>query len=305
MRRKSKNRNKAKAGTGGFFAAAKAFLLKAAVSAAILVAASAALFGYMRSSGKFPLKGVVFKGNKNLSTGDLMALLKVKTGQNMLKLSKRDLSKRLLSSPWVEKAAVRKEILNGRLVIRVNERKPFVLIRRGAVTWIADFQGRLLEPVRPGVAPFLPVIDADVRDYPDTFREAVLLARSLKDHGYFQRPIEIMASCPPEELSMRSEDEIVRIGFGDYGQKLDKLAELESEMEKRQIRASAIDLRFANRVIVTPVAEQVEKGSQAQPAAVPSQAGNPSMRPSQAGKPAPRPSADSTRETRLAWPRRG
>ncbi|MDA8172132.1 MAG: FtsQ-type POTRA domain-containing protein [Nitrospiraceae bacterium] len=271
--RKNKNRKKTKMGGPGgphFIAAGKALFLKAIISLALVVAACAALFGYMRSNGMFPLRKVVFEGNKNLSNGELLALLKVRAGQNMLELSRKDLSERLLASPWVQQAAVRKEILTGRIAVRVDERKPFVIIRRDGVMWLADIQGRLLEPMRAGVAPFLPVIDSDVKDYPDTFREAVLLARCLRDRGYFQRPIQIMAACPPEDLSMQSADEVVRVGFGDYGQKLNMLAELESEIAKRQIKASVIDLRFANRVIVTPVVAQAVKGASAQPTSVPS-----------------------------------
>ncbi|MDA8086532.1 MAG: FtsQ-type POTRA domain-containing protein [Nitrospiraceae bacterium] len=248
--RKNKNRKKG-----------RGLLLKAAIPLVLAAAVFMALRGYMRSNGMFPLKKIVFVGNRNLSSGELLALLNVKAGQNMLRMSKRDLTERLLASPWVEAAAVRKEILTGRIVARVDERKPFVIIRRDGVMWLADFQGRLLEPLRAGTVPFLPVIDADVRNYPDTFREAVLLARCLKKLGYFQRPIQIMAACPTEELSMQSGDEIIRVGFGDYGQKLNMLAELESEIAKRQIKASVVDLRFANRVIVTPVVAQVAKGA--------------------------------------------
>lgn len=121
-----------------------------------------------------------------------------------------------------------------------------------------------------GVAPppFLPIIEADLDGHYDTFKEAIIFARLLKGRGYFQTPLIINAEGPPEDLSMRLGPEkktpeeggglLVRVGFGDYEQKLEKLDELKSEIVRRGIRASAIDLRFANRVVVSPI-EEVSK----------------------------------------------
>ncbi len=245
----------------GFFAkAGKFLLLKVLLPVALVFGVSAGVFGYLKGSGLFlfPLRQVVFTGNKNLSDGELTSLLGVRVGQNMFGLSKRAMSERLLASPWVKMAAVRKNVLSGRIAVRVEERRPFVIIQRDGMMWLASRSGRLLEPVKTGSAPFLPVVVADVKDYPDTFRESILLARCLKNRGYFSQPITIKADVPPEDLSMQDGNVTVFVGFGGYNQKLDKLAELEGAIQKRGINASSIDLRFANRVIVTPVTETVK-----------------------------------------------
>nr|MDA8387300.1 FtsQ-type POTRA domain-containing protein [Nitrospiraceae bacterium] len=254
-RRKGRNRKKTKtAGRPG----GRAFFLKMALAAALLIALFMALSAYAGSTGMFPLRKVVFEGNKTLSSGELLALLRVRAGQNMLEMSKKDLSERLLSCPWVKTAAVRKEIFTGRIVVRVSERKPFVLIKRNGTLWLSDVRGRLLEPLRSGTAPFLPVIDADVKDYPETFTQAMLLARRLRDRGYFQDAVLISAACPPEDLAVQEGGQvggvdkdggsdkdaeggkeaggvIIRFGAGDYRRKLDELAALEPEIAKRKI----------------------------------------------------------------------
>jgi cell division septal protein FtsQ len=241
-----------------FGSVGKFLLLKILLPVIVVFAVAAAGYGYLKGSGLFPLKKVVFTGNKNLTDGELTALLGVHTGQNMLGLSKRELSERLLASPWIKMVAVRKEVLSGRIAVCVEERKPFVIIERAGTMWLASRSGRLLDPVKAGSVPFLPVVVADVKNYPDTFRESILLARRLKDHGYFARPVTIRADVPPEDLSMQAGGVAVLVGYGGYDQKLDKLAELEGEIQKRNINASSIDLRFANRVIVTPVVETVK-----------------------------------------------
>lgn len=251
-------RGKEKKRKNVFASALRSLLLKFILPAALVFAVAAGGFGYLRGSGLFPLKKVVFTGNKNLTDKDLIALLGVHAGQNMFGLSKRALTERLLASPWVKIVAVRKEVLSGRIVVRVEEREPFVIIERDGVMWLASRSGRLLEPVKAGTVPFLPVIVADVVNYPETFRESILLARLLKDRGYFARQISIRADVPPENLCLQAGNVVVLVGYGDYAQKLDKLAELESEIRKRNISASSIDLRFANRVIVTPVVETVK-----------------------------------------------
>ena len=253
-------RGKEKKGKKAFFASAgKSLLFKFLLPAAVLLALTSGVFGYMKKSGFFPLKEIAISGNRNLSKKELTALLGVHMGQNMFGISKRSLSERLFSSPWVKAAAVRKELLSGRIVVSIEERKPFVIIKRDGAMWLASRSGRLLEAVNAGTVPFLPVVIADVLHYPDTFRESIILARLLKDRGYFSRPVTIRADVPTENLAMEAGNVIVLVGYGDYEQKLDKLSELESEIQRRNINASSIDLRFANRVIVTPVTETVLK----------------------------------------------
>lgn len=245
-KRRGKNRKKTGAGP---VRAALPWIMLFLLSSALFTA----LWYYAGSAGMFPLKEVVFTGNKAMSNGELLSRLGVRPGQNMLAISKNELEKRLLSCPWVKAAAVRKEILTGRIAVRVDERKPFVLIRRDGAMWLSDRSGGTLEELKAGTTPFLPVIDADAGRYPETFRQAMLLAGCLKDRGYFEDVVQISALCPPEELSVREPGgEIIRFGAGNFGRKLDELGALSAEIAKKGIGAGVIDLRFANKVIVDP-----------------------------------------------------
>lgn len=250
--RGAKKRKKSPAGEGRRLSPGT---LKALSLALVVALAGSALWYEARKNNFFPLKQIVITGNKNLSSRRIISVLGVKTGANMLDLSKKQLAWTLSQEPWVKRVSLRNEVLNGRLYIKVKEREPFVLIQRDGGVWIADVQGRLLEELAPGASKILPVIYADVKNYRETFKEAILFARRLKDKGYFSQPIAINASCPPEDLSMELNGMDVKVGYGNYRRKLDKLEELQSEVERRGIHASSMDLRFANRVIVSPVAE--------------------------------------------------
>jgi cell division septal protein FtsQ len=242
---------------GGKWAKA-VFALKAAafVAPLVLFMGGFAYLSFARDA--VPVREIVFYGNRNLSAAELTALLKVKEGENLFGMSSKGLSAKLLVSPWIKSAAVRREVLAGRLLVRLEEREPFALLRKDGALWIADEQGLLLERIDGGAPPLLPVIEADAARYRQTFDEAILLARLLRQKGFFDRQIAVVADVPPEALSMRLGDVVVRVGYGDYERKLEKLRELEGEIARRGIPAEAIDLRFANRVIVSPVKEVSE-----------------------------------------------
>jgi cell division septal protein FtsQ len=47
------------------------------------------------------------------------------------------------------------------------------------------------------------------------------------------------------------------VGEGEYEDKLARLADIEKEIKDRNISVDYIDLRFANRVLVSPVTEVI------------------------------------------------
>jgi cell division protein FtsQ len=68
--------------------------------------------------------------------------------------------------------------------------------------------------------------------------------------------IEIVLSRP-QELTSVIDGMVVKIGVGDYKEKLQRLLELEEDILRRQITVDYIDVRFANRVVVKPVKEVI------------------------------------------------
>ena len=254
-----RNKKRKKGRTGEEGARLMPGMAKGLAALLVLAMAGGGLWYVAKRQNFFPVKEIVVTGNKNLSTPEIISALGVTPGANMLGLSKKELAEKLSLQPWIKHVSIRNEMLNGRLYIKVEEREPFVLIQRDGGLWISDIQGRLLEQLAPGASKLLPVIVADVKNYSETFKEAVLFARLLKSKGYFSRPLVINAACAPEELSMQMDGMDVKVGYGDYPRKLDKLEELRSAVARRGIQASSMDLRFANRVIVSPVAEVVAK----------------------------------------------
>jgi len=68
--------------------------------------------------------------------------------------------------------------------------------------------------------------------------------------------IEIVLS-KPHELTSIIDGMTVKIGVGEYREKLERLVELEEDIQRRKIMVDYIDLRFANRVVVKPIKEVI------------------------------------------------
>lgn len=205
----------------------------------------------------FRVNGVVFTGNEHLTDEELRNMAGLKGGENLLFLSGRKMFEKMSESPWIRAVSVRKE-LPDRLSILIEEAEPFALLDMKGRLFFVDDQGKMLEELRDSPVPFLPVISGDPFEKKEAFKEAISLAREVKGQGLLSRKdhVEIIA-LQSNEMSINLDGVLVKVGSGEYAEKLGRLAELEEEIKKRQIPVDYIDLRFANRVVVKPVNEVI------------------------------------------------
>ena len=205
----------------------------------------------------FPIKNVVFYGNKHLTDDELRALAGIYGNENIITVSRKKVTQMLLKSPWIKSVSVRKE-LPDTLSVLIEEVTPFALLDMKGRLFIINDKGDLLEELKGDSIPFLPVITANPYNRDEGFSEALSLARSMNDLGFSseRNQIEIIVSRP-QELTILIDGTVVKVGSGDYSKKLERLLELEGEIKKRNIPVDFIDLRFENRVIVKPVKEVI------------------------------------------------
>lgn len=212
---------------------------------------------YRASESFFPLREIVWYGNLHLSEGELRTMSGLNGGEGLFHISTKGISEKLLKSPWIKDVSIRKEFPRS-VSIRIQESSPFAILEMKGRSFLVDEQGRLLEEMK-GAIPFLPVITADPFGDRENFMEALLLARALKDKKIATERgrVEIVAGKGPESISMVLDSVLIKIGQGNYEQKLSRLFELEEEIRKRAIAVDYVDLRFANRVVVKPISEVV------------------------------------------------
>lgn len=205
----------------------------------------------------FPIRNVVFYGNKHLTDDELRSLAGIHGNENIITVSRKKVSQMLLKSPWIKSVSVRKE-LPDTLSVLIEEVTPFALLDMNGRIFIINDKGDLLEELKDNPIPFLPVITANPYNRDEGFSEALSLAKSMNDLGFSseRNQIEIIVSRP-QELTAIIDGTVVKVGSGDYRKKLERLLELEGDIKKRNIPVDFIDLRFENRVIVKPVKEVI------------------------------------------------
>jgi cell division protein FtsQ len=205
----------------------------------------------------FPVKEIVFTGNRHLTDEELRSLSGVHIQTSLLSLSGTEVSRQLLNSPWIRSVDVRKQF-PGTLSLEIKEAEPFALLDMKGHLFLVDEQGKLLEELRDDSIPFLPVIAGDPFQQKEGFTEALSLAKVMNEKGFTTErdQIEIVADRP-EDLSVMIDGTRVRIGSGDYEQKLERFVTLEEEVRNRGIPVEYIDLRFANRAVVKPITDMV------------------------------------------------
>ena len=211
----------------------------------------AAAFGLSRfaASSRFALSRYEVSGNTRARTEEILVALAPWKGRNLLALDLQPLASRLGAHPWIERVTLAKRFPDG-LAVRVTERRSVALYREGENFWWVGTDGRLIaayDPRRDRTA--YVILSGERRALP----EAVGLLDDLRAARpeYFAALSEI-ASLPDGGFGMM--DAIfrrpVRVLRVDAPEKVRALLEARSFIESRGWEARAIDLRFADRVIL-------------------------------------------------------
>ena len=106
------------------------------------------LYGYrfLTRSPYFALKSIVIEGTFRLSSREVLEIAGITKGQNSLDLSIDQMERRITSSPWVEKASVKRALPDG-LHITVKEREPKFWVQYEGELWYADIYGERFAPL--------------------------------------------------------------------------------------------------------------------------------------------------------------
>ncbi|MFN3480876.1 MAG: cell division protein FtsQ/DivIB [Thermodesulfovibrionales bacterium] len=208
------------------------------------------------------MRKVVFIGNKHISENELKTISGITSNEgsfnDMINISAKSIKTNLMKSPWITNVSIRRDFPDT-LKIRVFETKPFAILEMKGKPFLIDEGGRLLEELKGGAIPFLPVILSDPFKNKDSFTEAINLAKVLRDKDIAKERnrVEIIANRDRESMSVLIDGVLIKVGYGNYDEKIERLFELEDEIRKKAQAVEYIDLRFSDNVIVKPVKEVV------------------------------------------------
>jgi cell division protein FtsQ len=207
----------------------------------------------------FPVRHVSFIGNRHLTDDELRQLSGIRLNESLFTISGSEVNRRLLKSPWVRSVSLRKEY-PGTLSIAIREAEPFALLDMNSHLFLLDGSGNILEELRGDSVPFLPVITGDPYNEKEGLSEALKLARLLNEKGFSSETdrVEIVAH-KPTELSVKIDGVLIKVGAGEYEEKIERLIKLEKDIKNMGVPIDYIDLRFERKAIVKPMSEKVLK----------------------------------------------
>jgi cell division protein FtsQ len=244
---------------------------------AVVVLAAVGFIGYrvvmaVDASGMFHVRRIHVEGVKRASRGEVLSLLDELRGQSILAADLDACRRRLLTSPWVAEAVLRRR-LPSTVEVVIAERRPIGLARVSGVLFLIDDRGGVIEEYGPKYAELdLPVIDGLVparKGGPAGLDDpriglAVRLLDGLQGRpDLLARVSQVDVSDPHDAVVILAGDTaLVRLGDTQFAERLQSYLELAPKLRERVAVIDYVDLRFGDRVYVgTATADAGRRGA--------------------------------------------
>jgi cell division protein FtsQ len=237
--------------------------------AKLLVVLGLAIYGGWRGTALLlgapvlQVSRISMRGNERLSSGEVLALVDGLRGTNILTVDLAAWQGRLLASPWVEEAHLRR-LLPSRIDIAVRERRPIGVGRLGGVLYLVDAHGVVIDEYGPNYADLdLPMIDglaavpSDGASAVDDVRarlagNVIAALQARPDIG--RRVSQIDVSDAHDAVVILENDTVMlRLGEDNFVERIQEYLDLEPTLRERVAEIDYVDLRFDERVYVRPV----------------------------------------------------
>jgi cell division protein FtsQ len=215
----------------------------------------------MTSSSAFAVQQLRVIGTRRLSEGEVEALLDGLKGRNIVTTPLESWRQRLLASPWVRDASLRRA-LPSTIEVRIAERLPMAVARSADRLLLIDEQGTVVDEFGPRYGALdLPIVEglmerngkADAA--PDQARVAMVEATlaSLRDAGLLDRVSQIDVSDSRNVAVMLMGDPaVLYLGRERFAERVQAYLEMGDRLTQMVEQVASVDLRFDNRVYVRP-----------------------------------------------------
>jgi cell division septal protein FtsQ len=240
-------------------------LWRAARLAAVLAGVMLAVFhgaSLLLSAEALHITTIRVSGNARMSKGEVVALLDGLRGQSMLTVDLDPWRDKLLASPWVADAAMRR-VFPGTIAVAIAEREPIGLARIGDELYLVDDSGTIVDQFGPHHAGFdLPMIDglaSAPRDngLVDQARAALagrLLAALQARPDLARRISQVDVTDAHDAIVVLKDDTaLVRLGDSAFVERLQSYLDIAPTLRERVSAIDYVDLRFEERVYVKPL----------------------------------------------------
>lgn len=233
------------------------------LAAALLLATYAGYraFELILDASMLQVRRVLVRGNARLSTGEIQALVDGLAGSNILTADLAGYRRRLLASPWVDDAAIRR-VLPSTVEVFVSERRPIGLSRVRGQLYLVDRRGTLIDEFGPQYVDFdLPIVDGLVRapgaqpSIDDVRAElAARVIEALAANPQLARRVSQIDVTDAHDAVVLLDDDPALLHLGDeqFAERLQSYVELAPALRRSVQDIDYVDLRFGERVYVRP-----------------------------------------------------
>lgn len=239
-------------------------LASAAVLGALVLSGGYYAATLALSAGALTVTRITVSGNARMARGEVMSLLEGLTGSNMIRLDLAAWRQKLLASPWVADAAIRR-VLPGTVDVLISEREPIGIARLGQVLYLIDREGNVVDEFGPNYAEFdLAIIDGVAEAGPqggpviDQARAAFAarLLTSLQAHPDLSRRVSQVDVTDLRDgvVILDGDTTLVRVGDEQFAERLQSYVDLAPALREQVPDMDYVDVRFGERVYVRPQA---------------------------------------------------
>jgi cell division protein FtsQ len=205
---------------------------------------------------------IVVHGNERMSKGEVLAVLGGLRGESLLWTDLDAWRRRLLASPWVRDAALRRS-LPATVEVVVSEREPIGIGRlNGGDLYLVDERGVIIDQYGPQYADLdLPIIDGlsavNQNGSLTDERRAELAARivaALRTKPQVARRVSQIdvADLHNASVILSGDTAVIQLGEDQFLPRLQGYLELAPALRERVANIDNVDLRFDDRIYVRP-----------------------------------------------------
>ncbi len=201
---------------------------------------------------------ILVSGNERMSNGEVIAVLSGLRGQSLLFTDLNAWRARLLASPWVRDAALRRS-LPSTIEVAVLERVPAGVARLGGELYLVDERGVVIDQYGPQYADVdLPIIDGlaaaggdSMTDEPRAELAARLIAALKAKPAIAKRLSQIdVADVHNATVILTGDAAVLELGDDQFLARIESYLSLASTLRERVADIDYVDLRFDDRIYV-------------------------------------------------------
>ena len=211
---------------------------------------------------------IVVRGNERLSKGEVLAVLNGLRGENLMWTDLDVWRQRLMASPWVRDAALRRS-LPSTVEVVVSERQPIGIGRISSEMYLVDERGVIIDQYGPQYADLdLPIIDGlsapssaggSLTDESRADLAARVIAAVKSKPAIARRLSQVdVTDLHNAAVILSGDPALIQLGDDQFLTRLQSYLDLAPTLRERVADIDSVDLRFDDHIYVRPTNRKLE-----------------------------------------------